>query len=311
MLGAHVSIAGGLHNAPHNGKAATCEVVQIFTRSRNRWRARRILPVEVERFLRAQEETGVKVVCAHDIYLINPASPDKALFRKSWLALLEEADRCDLLGIPLLIVHPGAHGGSGEERGIERVAEALNRVFDRSPAGKVTVCLETTAGQGTSLGHRFEHLAEIRDRVENGSRVSVCLDTCHLFAAGYPIRTRPGYRATLQSFDEILGLKALRVIHMNDSKNGPGSRVDRHEHIGRGRIGKEPFGFFLNDGRLRSVPKILETPKTTPRDDRINLKRLRSLLMSGRTRNCAAGSSRAGGGGKVAPSGLRCLSAVS
>ncbi len=298
MLGAHVSIAGGLHNAPHNGKAATCDVVQIFTRSRNRWRARRIPPVEIERFLRAQDETGVKVVCAHAIYLINPASPDKALFRKSWLGLLEEADRCDLLGIPLLIAHPGAHGGSGQERGIERVAEALNRVFDRSPAGKVTVCLETTAGQGTSLGSRFEHLAEIRNRVDDGSRVAVCLDTCHLFAAGYPIRTWPGYRATLQSLDEILGLENLRVIHMNDSKNGPGSCVDRHEHIGRGRIGKEPFGFFLNDRRLRSLPKILETPKTTPRDDRVNLKRLRSLLRGSRGRACGSGNSRTGEGKK-------------
>jgi deoxyribonuclease-4 len=282
VLGAHVSIAGGLHNAPHNGKAGTCEVVQIFTRARNPWGTRRILPREVEKFRQAQEETKVRVVCAHDSYLINLASPDKALFRKSWVALLEETRRCDLLGIPLLVAHPGSHVGSGEARGLARIAEAVNRVLDRSADGKVTICLETTAGQGTSLGHRFEHLAHILDRVENGDRMDVCLDTCHIFAAGYPIETRKGYRETMKAFDDLLGLARIRVIHMNDSKRGSGSRVDRHEHIGRGRIGKDPFGFFLNDRRLSRVPKILETPKASPLDDRLNLKRLRSLVKGGK-----------------------------
>ncbi len=281
MLGAHVSIAGGLHNAPYNGKAGTCEVVQIFTRSRNRWGGRKILPGEVEQFLQAQEETKVRVVCAHDSYLINLASPDRALFRKSWTALLEETKRCDLLEIPLLVAHPGSHVGSGEAKGLKRIAEAINRVFDRSSDGKVSICLETTAGQGTSLGHRFEHLAEILARVENRDRIGICLDTCHIFAAGYPIRTREEYRATMKAFDQVLGLKRLRVIHMNDSKKGPGSCVDRHEHIGRGRIGKVPFGLFLNDRRLLRVPKIIETPKASAREDRINLKRLRSLIEVG------------------------------
>ena len=278
MLGAHVSIAGGLHKAPRNGKAATCEVVQIFTRSRNQWRGRRFLPGEIDRFRDAQEETKVKVVCAHDIYLINLASPDKVVFRKSLNAFLDEMKRCDLLGIPLLVAHPGSHVGSGEGTGLRRIAEGLNRVFDRYPDGNVKICLETTAGQGTSLGHRFEHLAEIRDRVEDEDRVDVCLDTCHIFAAGYPIKTRAEYRATMRSFDDILGLERLRIIHLNDSKKGLGSRVDRHENIGRGCIGKDPFGFFLNDRRLVQVPKILETPKKSPDDDRMNLKRLRSLL---------------------------------
>jgi len=278
MLGAHVSIAGGLHNAPHNGKEGACEVVQIFTRSRNQWGTRKILPGEVEKFRLAQEETKVRVVCAHDSYLINLASPDKALFRKSWVALLEETRRCDLLGIPFLVAHPGSHVGSGEAQGLNRIAEALNRILDRSPDGTVTICLETTAGQGTSVGHRFEHLAHILDRVENQGRMDICLDTCHIFAAGYPIKTRVGYRETMKAFDDILGLERLRVIHMNDSKKGSGTRVDRHEHIGRGCIGTDPFGFFLNDRRLARVPKILETPKASPRDDRRNLKKLRSLV---------------------------------
>jgi deoxyribonuclease-4 len=292
MLGAHVSIAGGLHKAPHHGKAGTCDVVQIFTRPRNRWQARRLLPREIERFRLSQEETRVKVVSAHDIYLINLASPDRALFRQSWLALLDETKRCDLLGIPFLVAHPGSHVGSGEGKGLQRIAEALNRIFDRSPEGEVTICLETTAGQGTSLGHRFEHLAEILQQVENQDRIDICLDTCHVFAAGYPIQTRPAYRKTIRSFDRILGLNRLRLIHMNDSKRELGSRVDRHEHIGRGRIGKQAFGFFLNDKRLAGVPKILETPKKSPRDDRTNLKRLRSLIEGNEAESLTPASSR-------------------
>jgi deoxyribonuclease-4 len=278
MLGAHVSIAGGIHHAPHNGKTATCEVVQIFTRSRNQWRARKLAAQEVEKFREAQEETGVRVVCAHDNYLINLASPDRTLFRKSCSAFVEEMERCDLLGIPILVAHPGAHVGSGERKGLKRIAEALNRIFDRTPDHRVTICLETTAGQGTSLGYRFEHLAEILDRVEAADRIAACLDTCHVFVAGYPIGTQSGYRRTMKAFDDLLGLERLLVIHMNDTKRELGSRIDRHERIGKGCIGTEPFGFILNDRRLAKVPKILETPKKSPRDDRMNLRTLRSLV---------------------------------
>lgn len=278
MLGAHVSIAGGIHNAPHNGKTARCEVVQIFTRSRNQWRAKKLVAPEVEKFREAQEETGVKVVCAHDNYLINLASPDRALFRKSCNAFVEEMKRCDLLGIPILVAHPGAHVGSGEKKGLMRITEAFNRIFDRTPDGRVTICLETTAGQGTSLGYRFEHLAEIIDKVENAERLAICLDTCHVFVAGYPIKTKSGYRTTMKAFDDLLGLERLLVIHMNDAKRELGSRIDRHERIGKGCIGTEPFGYILNDRRLAKVPKILETPKKSPRDDRMNLKTLRSLV---------------------------------
>jgi len=282
MLGAHVSIAGGIHNAPHNGKKATCEVVQIFTRSRNQWREKKLVAREVEKFREAQEETGVKVVCAHDNYLINLASPDRVLFRKSLNAFIEEMKRCDLLGIPTLVAHPGAHVDSGEKKGLKRITEAFNRIFDRTPDGRVTICLETTAGQGTSLGYRFEHLAEILDKVENADRLAVCLDTCHVFVAGYPIGTKSGYRTTMKAFDDLLGLERLLVIHMNDAKRELGSRIDRHERIGKGCIGTEPFGYILNDRRLAKVPKILETPKKSPRDDRMNLRILRSLVKDGK-----------------------------
>jgi deoxyribonuclease-4 len=292
MLGAHVSIAGGIHNAPHNGKAATCEVVQIFTRSRNQWRARKLLGRQLEAFREAQEVTGVKVVCAHDNYLINLASPERALFRKSCNAFVEEMKRCDLLGIPILVAHPGAHVGSGEKKGLERITEALNRIFDRTPDNKVTICLETTAGQGTALGYRFEHLAELLDKVEESDRLAVCLDTCHVFVAGYPIRTQSGYRTTMKAFDDLLGLERLLIIHMNDSKRDLGSRVDRHERIGKGCIGTEPFGFILNDRRLAKVPKILETPKKSPRDDRQNLRTLRSLVKDRKRKGRKPSSSR-------------------
>lgn len=285
-----MSIAGGIHNAPRNGKIATCEVVQIFTGPRNQWAARRFLAREADRFRQAQAETGVTVVCAHDKYLINLASPDRTLFRKSLSAFLGEMRRCDFLGIPMLVAHPGSHVGSGEREGLKRVAEAINRVFDRTPDGRVRICLETTAGQGTSLGYRFEHLADILHQIEDRDRLGICLDTCHVFAAGYPIHTRAGYRKTLRFFDDLLGLDRLSVLHVNDSKRACGSRVDRHEHIGRGCIGTEPFGFFLNDRRFASVPKILETPKASARDDRRNLRILRSLVRARRKERSRPGS---------------------
>jgi deoxyribonuclease-4 len=278
MLGAHVSIAGGVFNAPLNGKEATCEVVQIFTKSSNQWRAKPLTDEDVEKFVAAQKETGVRVVCAHDSYLINLASPDKALYDKSYRAFVEEMMRCDMLGVPNLVMHPGSHVGSGEEAGLKRIAESFNRIFDDDPDGKVTICLETTAGQGTNLGYSFEQLAQIIEMVENKNRLGICLDTCHIFAAGYGISTERDYKATIKAFNRILGLKKLRIIHVNDSKKGPGSKVDRHENIGKGKIGKKPFGFFLNDPKLARIPKILETPKKAPGDDRRNLKVLRSLI---------------------------------
>ncbi len=283
LLGAHVSVAGGLWKAPHNGKLATCDVVQIFTRPRMQWRVKALRQAEVEAFIRAQEESGVRVVAAHAAYLINLASPDPGLFRKSREAFAQEMERCARLGIPNLVFHPGSHMGTGEEAGIRRVSEALVRLLETAPAEGPVLAVETTAGQGTSLGHRFEHLAEILERVDAPDRVALCLDTCHLFAAGYDFETPGAYRRTLKALDRAAGIDKVRVIHLNDSKGGPGSRVDRHEEIGKGRIGLAPFGFFLNDARLTGVPMILETPKRSHRDDAANLRRLRRLV-KGRAR---------------------------
>lgn len=276
-LGAHVSISGGVYNAPHNGKEATCDVVQIFTKSSNQWRAKPLTDEDAALFHQAQKETGVKVACAHDSYLINLASPDAALSEKSYEGFFEEMKRCDFLGIANLVMHPGSHVGSGEAAGLKRIADSFNRMFAADPDGKVVICLETTAGQGSNLGYRFEQLAEIIDLVENKDRMGICLDTCHIFAAGYPIATEAEYKATIKEFDSVLGLSRLRIIHINDSMKGPGSRVDRHQHIGQGAIGTAPFGFFLNDRRLAKVPMILETPKESAAEDIANLKILRSL----------------------------------
>ncbi len=278
QFGAHVSISGGVHNAPHNGLEATCDVVQIFTKSSNQWRAKPLTDEDAGLLLQAQKETGVTVVCAHDSYLINLASPDDALYQKSYEGFFEEMQRCNFLSIPNLVMHPGSHVGSGEEVGLRRIAEAFNRMFAADPDGRVTVCLETTAGQGSNLGYRFEQLAEIIEMVEDKDRMGICLDTCHIFAAGYPILTEAEYKGTVKSFDAILGLGRLRIIHVNDSLKGFGSRVDRHQPIGQGAIGTAPFGFFLNDRRLAKIPMILETPKESAAEDIANLKILRSLI---------------------------------
>jgi deoxyribonuclease IV len=278
QLGAHVSISGGVYNAPPNGKEATCDVVQIFTKSSNQWKAKPLTDDDRQKFVDAQKETGVEVVCAHDSYLINLASPDPALFKKSYDAFFEELQRCDFLGVPNLVMHPGSHVGSGEEAGLKKIAEAFNAMIDADPDGKVTICLETTAGQGTNLGYTFEQLAQIIDMVENKTRLGVCMDTCHIFAAGYPIQTEKDYKATIKKFDDIIGLDRLRIMHFNDSKKGLGSKVDRHDAIGKGSIGVEPFGFFLNDKRLAKVPKILETPKESAKEDIENLTILRGLI---------------------------------
>jgi deoxyribonuclease-4 len=278
LLGAHVSISGGVFNAPYNGREATCDVVQIFTKSSNQWKAKLLTDEDAEKFAAAQEETGVKVACAHDSYLINLASPTEDLFMKSYEAFFEEMKRCDFLDIPYLVMHPGSHVGSGDAAGVARIAGAFNRVFEADPDGKVVICLETTAGQGTNLGYTFDQLREIIDLVENESRLGICLDTCHIFAAGYVFSTEKDYKATIRAFDQILGLKRLKIIHINDSKKEFASRVDRHEHIGAGAIGLKPFGFFVNDRRLAKIPMILETPKESAKEDIANLKRLRSLI---------------------------------
>jgi deoxyribonuclease-4 len=278
-LGSHVSIAGGIDRAVLTARDVGCEALQIFVKSSNQWRAAPFREGEVERFRSNLETTGLGPVVAHDSYLINLCSPDDALWEKSVGAFELELDRCEALGIPFLVTHPGSHLGSGEEAGLARLARAIDRVHSRRPEGKVKILLETTAGQGSGLGHRFEHLSAVLRKVDNPSRVGVCLDTCHIFAAGYDIRTPRGYRETLERFESEIGLGKLMAIHLNDSKRELGSRVDRHQQIGKGHLGVEAFRFLVNDPRLVEVPMVLETPKGPDyAEDRVNLALLRSLI---------------------------------
>jgi deoxyribonuclease-4 len=275
-----MSIAGGLDRAPLRGKQVGCDTIQVFTKSNRQWRAKRISDQEVEAFKANLAATGIGPVVAHDCYLVNLAAPRRAVWKKSVAAFRVELEGAERLGIPYLVTHPGSHAGAGEAEGMRRVAEALNVLHAALPGAGVRILLETTAGQGSSLGHRFEQLAAILAGVDQADRVGVCLDTCHVFAAGYDIRTRDGYRKTVEDLDACLGLRRLQAIHLNDSKGGLGSRVDRHEHIGEGRLGLAPFRRLLNDPRLRRVPMILETPKDDDfvAADRRNLARLRRLL---------------------------------
>lgn len=278
LAGAHMSIAGGMHKAFERGRSVRCRTIQIFLKSSNQWKARTLTDDDSMLFRVAREKSGISPVLAHDSYLINLASPDPDLHRKSLDAFVEEMRRANDLGVPCLILHPGAHLGAGVQAGINRVARALNRAIDRV-GPPVRLLLETTAGQGSSLGSRFEELAAILERMRKPERAGVCLDTCHIFAAGYDIRSREGYEKTLREFDRLIGVGRIQAIHVNDSLKDLGSRVDRHSHIGKGRIGPEAFRCLVNDPRFVDVPKILETPKGEDmREDRRNLAKLRALM---------------------------------
>lgn len=278
LLGAHMSIAGGTFNAFLHGEKYGCTTIQIFTKSSNQWRARELTDEESEKFHAEQKRTSINPVIAHDSYLINLCSPDDALLKKSREAFLVEMERCERLKIPHLVTHPGSHIDKGEDWGIKRIAESISWLHGRSEGFKVRITLETTAGQGSNLGYRFEQIASMIEQSSQPERLAVCLDTCHIFAAGYDIATREGYEKTISEFDRIIGLERLAVIHFNDSRKGPGSRVDRHEHIGEGEIGKEPFAFFMQDKRFEKIPKLLETPKGANGDmDKVNMAILREL----------------------------------
>ena len=279
VLGAHMSIAGGLDRAIMRGANVGCDAIQVFTKSSNQWRAKPLSDEDVSRFRGAQIEKGISPVVAHDSYLINLASPDDLLYQRSMGAFGEELDRCDLLGIPYLVTHPGSHVGSGEDAGIGRIARALNQMFSARPDQRVKVLLETTAGQGNSVGHRFEHLRAIIDQVEKPDRVAVCIDTCHIFAAGYDLRTERGYHDVMNEFDRIVGLGLVRAFHINDCKKDLGCRVDRHEHIGKGFLGVDAFRWLMNDSRFDGIPMLLETPKGDDcAEDLENLAVLRGLV---------------------------------
>jgi deoxyribonuclease-4 len=278
-LGSHISITGGVDKAVLTAQEVGCQALQIFVKSSNQWRAAPFREGEVERFKSNLESTGLGPVVAHDSYLINLCSTDKALWEKSLEAFLVELDRCEALGVPYLVTHPGSHTGAGEEAGLRQLVHALDQVRARRPNQKVAILLETTAGQGTGLGSRFEQLEQVMKSVEEPSRLGVCFDTCHVFAAGYDLRTPSACRDTLDRLNATVGLEKLKVIHLNDSKRELGSRVDRHEQIGKGHLGLEAFRYLMNDSRLQRIPMLLETPKGPDyEEDRVNLALLRSLL---------------------------------
>ena len=282
-LGAHMSIAGGLERAVERGAAIGATALQIFTKSSNQWAARPLADGEAGRFRDAVRASGMTRVVAHDSYLINLCSPDDALWRKSIDACALELERCAILGVPWLVTHPGGHMGRGEEAGIRRMTEAIDLVHARVPAAQASLALETTAGQGTVIGHRFEQIAALMARAASGARLGVCLDTCHVFAAGYDLRTARAYDDTMRRFAGEIGFDRLVAVHVNDSKRELGSRVDRHEHIGRGHLGLDAFRFLMNDARLVDRALVLETPKDDEcREDVVNLNALIGLV--GRTR---------------------------
>jgi deoxyribonuclease-4 len=277
LLGAHMSIAGGVYNAFLEGEEAGCTSIQIFTKSSNQWRAKPLGEEELERYHAEQQRTKISPVMAHDSYLINLGSPDDALLAKSREAFLIEMQRCEAMKIPYLVTHPGSHLGKGEDWGIKQIADSISYLHERGQGFKVKIALETTAGQGSNLGYRFEQIARMIELADQPGRLAVCLDTCHIFAAGYDITTEAAYEKTMSEFNRIIGLNRLAVIHINDSRKGLGSKVDRHEHIGQGAIGKRPFGFFMRDKRFENVPKLLETPKNGGEMDKVNLAILRKL----------------------------------
>ena len=278
-FGAHMSISGGLYRCFERGERAGCDTIQIFSKNQQQWRARPLSDDEIARFKAEQARTGFAPLVVHDSYLINLASPNDELWEKSIAAFTEELERTAALGIPYLVTHPGSHMGAGELAGLQREAEALNRILDTGAGAGVTILLENTAGQGACLGYRFEHLARLIELIEQQDRLGVCLDTCHLLAAGYDIRTPEAYAATFGEFDRLIGLERVKVFHLNDSQKGLGSRVDRHTHIGEGCIGLEGFRLLVNDPRFASLPMILETPKGEDlAEDIANLAKLRSLV---------------------------------
>ncbi len=279
-----MSIAGGYHNAVLAAQRAGCHTVQVFTKNNNQWRAKELTDQDVRLFSESVTTTGIQLPIAHDSYLINLASPDAALWQKSVDAMVVEVLRSEALGLHYLVTHPGSHLSNSVAAGLQLVARALDEVHGQTRGVRVRVLLESTAGQGTNLGHRFEHLAAVLDAVRDPDRLGVCLDTCHAFAAGYAMGTARAYRATMRELDRTVGLGLVKAFHLNDSKRERGSRVDRHEHIGRGRLGLAPFRFLLNDPRFHTVPMYLETRKGTENGedlDVINLRTLRGLVQPG------------------------------
>jgi len=278
-LGAHMSISGGLHLAIDRAVAAGCSVLQIFTRNSNQWRGKPVSEADTALFRSKFAASGLREVISHDIYLINLAAPPGETRDKSLAAFRDELETCARLGILKVVMHPGSHLADSPQSGLARVVEAFDQLFSEVPQFEGRVLIETTAGQGSNLGRTFEELAAIINGSRFPEKFGVCFDTCHTFAAGYDTATEDGYRDTMEQFDRLIGVKRLECFHFNDSKKGLGSRVDRHEHIGQGALGLNPFRYILNDPRFATVPKILETPKGDNEEmDAVNLGILRGLV---------------------------------
>lgn len=286
-FGAHVSVAGGLHLAFEEGVRSGCDCLQIFVKNQRQWAAKPLAKEQVDLFAAAFRQAGECPVLAHGSYLLNMAAPAAEARKKTVTAIVDELERCEALGIEALVVHPGAHMQEGVDLGVERIVSSLNDVHAATAGFRARVALETTAGQGSSIGHEIVHLGRIIQGVAAPERVAVCVDTCHVFAAGYDIREADKYEAMIEELERHVGISRIVGIHTNDSLTECGSRVDRHAHIGQGKIGRRGFEHVVNDPRLRHIPMILETPKGEDDRgmdlDRANLKMLRSLVRSGAT----------------------------
>jgi deoxyribonuclease IV len=281
LLGAHMSTSGGVHTAFSRGASIGCATMQVFVKNNNQWFGKPLTDEDVAEYKTEQAKTTIAPIVAHAAYLINLCAVNTNTLKLSRNAFVDELKRCEAFGVRALIFHPGAHMGAGEEEGIKRIGESLNVIHEKTPGVNVLTTMECTAGQGSAIGYRFEHLRGILDLVEEKNRVAVCLDTCHLFAAGYDIATEKGWDDTISQFDGIIGLGRLVAIHTNDSKKGLGSRVDRHDHIGKGLIGLTGFRMLMNDERLARIPKILETEKSEDmHEDVENMHVLKSLIHS-------------------------------
>jgi deoxyribonuclease IV len=279
ILGAHTSTNGGVSAALELADKLGFSAMQIFTKNNNRWYSKDLTDKEIENYKTRLESSKIKFVVAHDSYLINLCAKELEMLNKSRNSFEDELKRCELLGIPHLNFHPGAHLGAGEDEGIKLIAESLNLAHEKTKGYKVSSMIEATAGQGSSLGYNFEQLQKIIDLVDDKSRMTVCIDTAHIFAAGYDIKDASNYKKVIDEFDRIVGLEKLKCIHMNDSKKPLGSKVDRHEHIGKGFIGLEGFTNIMNDNSIRHIPKILETPKGKEQlEDVVNLNILKGLI---------------------------------
>lgn len=260
LIGCHVSIGGGVQNAPERGKTLGCDAMQIFTANQMQWKGAPISAESRDKYISEISENDIKMVISHDSYLINLGSPEPVKLAMSRKAFIEEIERSTFLKIPHIVFHPGSHMGKGDDAALQTIAESLDYCMEKVPGSDVSLLLEITAGQGTNVGYKFEHLRTIIDRSQYPSRLGVCFDTCHAFAAGYDIVNEAGYNETFQKFDDIIGLDRLKVFHLNDSKKPLGSRVDRHHRLGEGFMGWEVFYRLVNDERFANLPMILETP---------------------------------------------------